>query len=224
MGQCYPDQQSKSILRIFEQIQGLVINQIKLHVHFRWPLPSMLASAEYNLCATQKNTPPPLALSSVHTQTYGFQGQRQRQRQQKTQKNTPTARALSTNQHMGLNIHWFDLQFRIDHDCYFYRTRVRSLAILVTNSCSVDSIDVWRYQFKLLLLVMSMMRIMLVTVCCILGSWGKKPNFCSDFEHKVLSTFLSWSSGKIWSVSLVGILLLMICRGYEVESWSRFWN
>ena len=49
---------------------------------------------------------------SVHKQTYGFE--------------------------YPLN----DLQFRIDHDCYFYQTRVRSLAILVTNSCSVDSIEV----------------------------------------------------------------------------------
>ena len=28
----------------------------------------------------------------------------------------------------------------------------------------------------------------------------------------------------IWSWSLVGILLLMFCRGYEVESWLRFWT
>ena len=39
---------------------------------------------------------------------------------------------------------------------------------------------------------------------------------------KILSSSLN--SGKIWSWSLVGILLLMFCRGYEVESWSRFWT
>ena len=78
----------------------------------------------------------------------------------------------------------------------------------------------------LLLLLMLMMRIVLATVCCRFGSWGLfiKLNFCLDFEHKVWSRFSSWSSGKIWSWSLVGILLLMFCRGYEVESWSRFWT
>ena len=47
-----------------------------------------------------------------------------------------------------------------------------------------------------------MMRIVLATVCCILGSWGLviKPNFCSDFEHKVSSRFWSWSSGKIFKL------------------------
>ena len=61
---------------------------------------------------------------------------------------------------------------------------------------------------------------------CRFGSWGLviKLNFCSDFEHKVWSRFWSWSSGKIWSWSLVSILLLMFCRGNEVESWSRFWS
>ena len=53
---------------------------------------------------------------------------------------------------------------------------------------------------RLLLLLMLIMRIVLATVCCILGSWCLviKPNFCSDFEHKVWSRFWSLSSGKIW--------------------------
>ena len=40
--------------------------------------------------------------------------------------------------------------------------------------------------------------------------WLKKLNFCSDFEHKVWSRFWSWSSGKIWSWSLVSILKLVL--------------
>ena len=70
-----------------------------------------------------------------------------------------------------------------------------------------------------------MMRIVLATACCRYGSGGLviKFNFCSDFEHKVWSLFWSWSSGKIWSRSLFSILLLMFCKGNEVESWSRFW-
>ena len=71
-----------------------------------------------------------------------------------------------------------------------------------------------------------MMRIVLATVCCIFGSWGFviKLNYRADFEDKVWSRFWNWSSGKIWSWSLVCILLLMFCRGKEVESWSRFWS
>ena len=60
------------------------------------------------------------------------------------------------------------------------------------------------------------MRIVLATNCCRFWSWGlvKKLNFCSDFEHKVWSRFWSWSSGKIWSWSLINFFLLMFCRGY----------
>ena len=44
---------------------------------------------------------------------------------------------------------------------------------------------------RLLLLPMLMMRIVIATVCCRFGSWGLiiKLNFCSDFEHKVLSRY-----------------------------------
>ena len=38
--------------------------------------------------------------------------------------------------------------------------------------------------------------------------------FGQDFEVEVQARFWSWS--------LASILLLMFCRGYEVESWSRF--
>ena len=60
------------------------------------------------------------------------------------------------------------------------------------------------------------MMIVLATICCRFGRWGlvKKLNFCSDIEHKVWSRFWSWSSGKIWSWSLINFFLLMFCRGY----------
>ena len=102
-----------------------------------------------------------------------------------------------------------------------------SLTHWLPNSVLFSKLDwcdpgVWRCQLKtcwgLLLLLMLMMRIMLATVWCILGSWSLviKPNFCSDFEHKVCSRFWCWSSGKI--------LPLIFCSRYEVESWSRCWS
>ena len=45
-----------------------------------------------------------------------------------------------------------------------------------------------------------------------------KQFFFSEFKGKVWSRF--WSSGKICML----ILLLMFCRGYEVEYWLRFWR
>ena len=114
-------------------------------------------------------------------------------------------------------------------------------------------LGVWRCQLKtcwgLLLLLILMMRIVLATVCCILRSWGLviKPNFCSDFKHKVSSRYWSWSSGKIfklefgqyfaadvlqrlWSwilvemlkLGLVNILNSKFSRGGDV--WLRFWS
>ena len=72
---------------------------------------------------------------------------------------------------------------------------------------------------RLLLLLMLKLRIMLATVCYKFGRWHLvlKLNFCSDFEHRGWSRFWSWSSGKIWSWSLINFFLLMFCRGY-VES------
>ena len=88
-------------------------------------------------------------------------------------------------------------------------------------SLLTDLIDVPPQNLlRLALLLMLMMKIVLATVCCILGSWGLviKPNFCSDFQHEVevQAGFLSWS--------LINILLLMFCRGYEDESWLRCWS
>ena len=70
----------------------------------------------------------------------------------------------------------------------------------------------------LLLLLMLLMRIMLATVCCILGSWGLviKPNFCSDFQHKVSSRFWSWSSGRI--------LKLEFGQYFAADVLQRLWR
>ena len=164
------------------------------------------------------------------------------------------------------------MQIRTLWNC-FYRTRVRSLAMLVTNSVTFSKLDwcgpgMWRWQLKtcwslltdlidvptqnllrLALLLMLMMKIVLATVCCILGSWGLviKPNFCSDFQHKVSSRFWSWSSGRILKLEfgqyfaadvlqrlwrwilvkmlkqgLVNILNFKFSRGGDV--WCGFWS
>ena len=95
------------------------------------------------------------------------------------------------------------------------------------------------------------MMAVLATICCRFGSWGlfKKLNFCSDFEHKVWSNFLSWSSDKIWSWSLIsffcwcfvevmlnpfwilvnylklGFVKILKLKFYgEADVWLRFWN
>ena len=114
----------------------------------------------------------------------------------------------------------------------FYRTRVRSLAMLVTHRLTdsltnsltdsrlVNLIDVtlacddgnskltnWlTHSLSDSCLVDLMMRIVSATVCCKFGNWGMviKINFCSDFEHKVWRSRLwSWSSGKICMVKKI---------------------
>ena len=118
----------------------------------------------------------------------------------------------------------------------FDRNQVRSSATLLSNSLTniVETDLMWPWRMKmpnqnliiLLLMLMLMMRNVLATACCRFGSEGLviKLNFCSDFDHKVWSRFWSWSSGKIWSRSLFSFLLLMFCKGNEVESWSRLWS
>ena len=67
---------------------------------------------------------------------------------------------------------------------------------------------------------MLMMRIVLATACCRFGSGGLVITFVQtlsirfgqDFEVEVQARF---EAG-------VCILLLMFCKGNEVESWSRF--
>ena len=102
---------------------------------------------------------------------------------------------------------------------YFYRTRVRSLGMLVSDSLTnwltdsllfsgldgcewfqllddvAKAIESCENLLRLLLFLMLVMRIVLSTVCCRFGSWGlvKKLNFYSDFEHKVWSRFWSWN-------------------------------
>ena len=115
----------------------------------------------------------------------------------------------------------------------FYRTPVRSLAMLVS-----DSLTHWLLFSKLDWCNPGLWRCQLKTCwCCVtvadedcvgnnllqIGKlrFGQKAKLLLDFEHKVWSRYWSWSSGKICSWSF---LLLMFCRGYEVESWSRFWG
>ena len=66
------------------------------------------------------------------------------------------------------------------------------------------------------------------TVWCRFGRWTLviKLSFCSDFEDKVsrfVQDFEVDVQARFWSWSLVIILLLMLGRGYQVHSWSRFW-
>ena len=75
----------------------------------------------------------------------------------------------------------------------------------LTECCLVKLVDMkmpTQNLLRLLLLLMLVMRTVLATVCCILGSRGLviNLNFCSDFEHKVWSRFCSWSSGRIFKL------------------------
>ena len=72
--------------------------------------------------------------------------------------------------------------------------------------------------FRLLLLLMLVMRIVFATLCCRFGSWGLvvKLNFCSDFDRKVWLRFWSWSSGEI--------LKLMFGQYFAADIWLRLWS
>ena len=99
--------------------------------------------------------------------------------------------------------------------CIFHRTtRVRSLAMLFSD-CLTDSLPfskldwrdpgVWRRQIKTCW----------GCYCCWFWWWGSCwQQF--DAYLGVQARFLSWI--------LVNMLLLIFCRGYEVESWSRCWS
>ena len=95
----------------------------------------------------------------------------------------------------------------------FYLTQVQSLSALVIywlNDCLTywycqDLIDVTlacedanTKQVEVVTVLMLMLRNVLTTVWCKYGSWSLviKLNFYPDFEHKVWSRFLSWSSGE----------------------------
>ena len=97
-----------------------------------------------------------------------------------------------------------------------YRTRVRSLTMLVTHWLTnwlthsllfskLDWCDVWlvgittQKLLRLLLLLMLMIRKVWTTVLCRFGSWSLVINLKKkiDFEHKVWGRVWSWSSSKI---------------------------
>ena len=119
---------------------------------------------------------------------------------------------------------------------YFYRTRVRSLAMLVTNwltdSCLVNLIDVT--------LVCEDAYSKLVEIVTVAGVKDRVGNSLLQiwklmrFGQKAKLLFQLWAQGlvKILKLKLRQELkqefghffLLMFCRGYEVESWSRFWS
>jgi len=114
-----------------------------------------------------------------------------------------------------------------------YRTRVRSLGMLVTNSLT-DSLTHWLTDsclvnliyvtlackddnsnlLRLLLLLMLMMRNVLTTVWCRFWRWSLvlKLSFCSDFEHKISrfgQDFEVDVQARFWNWCLVIILLLI---------------
>ena len=76
----------------------------------------------------------------------------------------------------------------------------------------------WRVKMPTQNLLRLLLLLMLATVCCILGSWGLviKPNFCSDFQHKVSSRFWSWSSGRI--------LKLEFGQYFAADVLQRLWR
>ena len=137
---------------------------------------------------------------------------------------------------------------------HFYRTRVRSLVMLVSDSLTHSLTDsllfskldglVWSQLLddvaniyaackddnsnllRLLLLLMLMMRNVLTTVWCRFGRWSLvlKLSFCSDFEHKV-SRF-----GQDFEVDVQArfwnwcLVIILLLIWYEVQSWSRLWS
>ena len=118
---------------------------------------------------------------------------------------------------------------------------LKSLAMLVThwlthwlpNSVLFSKLDwcdpgVWRCQLKtcwgLLLLLMLMMRIVLATVWCILGSSGKifKLEFGHYFASDILQRLRSWILIEMLKLGSVNILNFKFSRDGDV--WLRFWS
>ena len=52
--------------------------------------------------------------------------------------------------------------------------------------------------------------------------FGQKAKLLFRFWAQGLARILKLSSGKIWGWPV--FILLIFCRGYEVESWSGFWS
>ena len=103
----------------------------------------------------------------------------------------------------------------------------------LTNSLPFSKLDwcdpgVWRCQLKtcwgLLLLLMLMMRIVLATVWCILGSSGKifKLEFGHYFASDILQRLRSWILIEMLKLGSVNILNFKFSRDGDV--WLRFWS
>ena len=100
----------------------------------------------------------------------------------------------------------------IGYACY---SLTHSLLFSKLYWCDVWLVKMPTQNLRLLLLPLLMMRIVIATVCCRFGSWGLiiKLNFCSDFEHKILSRFWNWSSGEI--------LKLKFAQYFAADVWLR---
>ena len=55
-------------------------------------------------------------------------------------------------------------------------------------------------------------------------TFGPKTKLFQTSSTRVGQDFEVEVQARFWSWSLFSILPLMFCRGYEVESWSRFWS
>ena len=108
-----------------------------------------------------------------------------------------------------------------------------SLTDWLTNWLLFSKLDwcdpgVWRCQLKtcwgLLLLLMLMMRIVLATVWCILGSSGKifKLEFGHYFASDILQRLRSWILIEMLKLGSVNILNFKFSRDGDV--WLRFWS
>ena len=123
-----------------------------------------------------------------------------------------------------------------------YRTRVRSLAMLVSNSLTdslthsllfskLDWCDVWLVKMptqnllSLLLLLMLMMRNVLTTVLCSFGSWSLviKLNFVQTLSTRFGQEFEVEVQAKLLKLKFGQYFAAEAWWGYEVNVWSRFW-
>ena len=114
---------------------------------------------------------------------------------------------------------------------YFYRTRVRSLGMLVSDWLT-HSLTPWRLvnliDATLVCKDANSILVEVVTVADVddehrvgnsllqIWSWRLviKLTFCSDFEHKGWSRFWSWRLA----------IKLNFCSDFEHKGWSRFWS
>jgi len=122
---------------------------------------------------------------------------------------------------------WLSVAHPLTDSCLVNFMPLNDVSCLMMSQ--VETLNSYLKQWKgcLEMLLMLMMRIVLATVYCMLGSWGLviKPAFCSDFQYKVWSRFWSWSSG-VWSIfcrwCFAEVMKLNLGRDFEDEVWSRF--